>query len=172
MAPTLVRISFSFENHRVFPTDPPVNFSKTGLLPRRHRMLRADGFTLFEILVVVGIIGLLATFVVTNFSQIFGGAKEDLARTFVNSGLDHVLLKFRMDTGSYPTTQEGIQALYTAPPSRAAKWRGPYIKRIPEDPWGIPYQYRYPGTKNPDEYDLFSYGPDKVESADDIGNWE
>ena len=135
-------------------------------------MLRADGFTLLEILVVVGIIALLATFVVANFPQIFSGAKEDLARTFVNSGLDQVLLKFRMDTGSYPTTQEGIQALYTAPPLRAAKWRGPYIKRIPEDPWGIPYQYRYPGTKNPDEYDLFSYGPDKVESADDIGNWE
>ena len=172
MASAPFQLSLRFENQRVLPTESPVSLSKTGLLARRPRMLRADGFTLLEILVVVGILALLATFVVTNFPRIFGGAKEDLARSFVRSELDLVLLNFRMHTGSYPTTQEGIQALYTAPPSRAAKWRGPYITRIPIDPWGTPYKYRYPGTKNADGYDLFSYGPDKVESADDIGNWE
>jgi len=82
------------------------------------------------------------------------------------------LLKFRIDTGSFPSTSEGLAALLKAPGNKAAKWKGPYIDNLPDDPWGNPYKYRYPGSKNPNKYDLYSLGQDGTESADDIGNWE
>jgi len=63
--------------------------------------------------------------------------------------------------------------LIAAPSNRADRWRGPYLQenRMPEDPWKRPYQYRYPGVRNKTGYDVFSFGPDGVESEDDIGNW-
>lgn len=132
---------------------------------------RTQGFTLIEMLIVMGIIALILSIAIPNFKNIFAGAEEDTARTFVETGLEAPLLKFKLDTGSYPTSAEGIASLFTAPAGRAAKWRGPYIKKIPLDPWGKEYQYRSPGTRNPGSYDLFSLGRDGSESADDIGNW-
>ncbi len=132
------------------------------------------GFSIIEILIVLAIIALLAGIVVTNFTGIFGGAQEQATETVVKQSFETPLLKFRIDTGSYPNTSEGLQALIKAPSGKSKKWKGPYLKenQIPQDPWGKPYQYRFPGVKNTNSFDLWSFGPDGVESADDIGNWE
>lgn len=137
-----------------------------------RRMNSRAGFSLVEMLIVIALIVVVAGLVVTNVGRIFGGGQEDAARLFVNNSLNAPLLKFRMDMGSYPTTEQGLQALMTAPANAGNRWRGPYIDRIPNDPWGNPYQYRYPGVRKVGGFDLWSWGPDGVESADDIGNWQ
>jgi general secretion pathway protein G len=137
---------------------------------------RTGAFTILEILVVLAIIGLLVGLVVTNTDKIFGQSQEAVARIFVRDSMKTPLVRYRIDVGDYPTTAEGLAALLAAPSGAAGKWRGPYLDvsggKLPVDPWGQPYEYRYPGVKNPGSYDLFSRGPDKVpDTADDIGNW-
>ncbi|MBL9218563.1 MAG: type II secretion system major pseudopilin GspG [Opitutaceae bacterium] len=137
---------------------------------------RAAGFTLLEILVVLAIIGLLAGLAISNSDKIFGQSQEAVAKVFVRDSLKTSLVRYRIDLGDYPSTAEGMQALLTAPAGKAERWHGPYIDapggHAPVDPWGEPYQYRYPGVKNKDSYDLFSKGPDKTEGTeDDVGNW-
>jgi general secretion pathway protein G len=128
-------------------------------------------FTLFEMLLVVALIALLAGVVVVNVGNILGSNQETIAKTFVDQSMKAPLTAYRIHVGSYPTTAEGLQALISAPAGKAERWKGPYIDKLPNDPWGNPYQYRYPGVRNPNAYDLFSYGPDGVESDKDIGNW-
>ncbi|HEY4299347.1 MAG TPA: type II secretion system major pseudopilin GspG [Candidatus Didemnitutus sp.] len=140
----------------------------------RRRLTRA--FTLVEMLVVLAILGLLIGLVVTNADKILGHSNEAAARIFVRDSLKTALVRYRIDMGDYPSTEEGIEALVVAPGGKADKWRGPYLdapgNKVPIDPWTEPYQYRYPGTKNVGTYDLFSKGPDKAaDTADDIGNW-
>ncbi|MDC0976686.1 type II secretion system protein GspG, partial [bacterium] len=78
---------------------------------------------------------------------------------------------FRIDTGNYPTTAQGLDALVTEPQG-VRGWRGPYVEKLPMDPWQQPYEYRFPGTKNKSSFDLFSKGRDQtVGTDDDIGNW-
>ena len=137
---------------------------------------RRRGFTLLEILVVLAIIGLLVGLVVSNTDKIFGQSQEAIAKIFVRDSLKTPLVRYRIDLGDYPATNEGLAALITAPSHAADKWRGPYLDatggKLPVDPWGQPYEYRYPGVKNAGGYDLYSKGPDKTaETADDIGNW-
>jgi len=125
---------------------------------------------------VLAIIGLLAGLAVSNSDKIFGSSQAAVAKIFVRDSLKTSLVRYRVDMGDFPSTAEGIQALLTAPASKAGRWQGPYAdttgNRLPTDPWGEPYQYRFPGTKNPGSYDLFSKGPDKVEGTeDDLGNW-
>ena len=134
------------------------------------------GFTLLEILVVLAIIGLLASLAISGTDRIFGKSQEAIAKVFVRDAMKTGLVRYRIDLGGYPSTAEGLQALITAPGNKADLWRGPYIDaaggRVPVDPWNEPYQYRFPGVKNKDGYDLFSKGPDKTEGTDDdIGNW-
>jgi len=130
-------------------------------------------FTILEVLVVLFILGMLLTVVMRNFDKIIGQSSESVANIFVNESIKTPLVTYRLHMGSYPTTEQGLKALITAPSSGADRWKGPYLEggKIPEDPWGRPYQYRYPGKKNPESYDVFSFGPDGVESDDDIGNW-
>lgn len=137
---------------------------------------RRRAFSLLEMIIVLAIIGLLLGVVVTNSDKIFGQSQEAVAKIFVRDTLKTPLVRYRIDTGDYPATNEGLAALLAAPASAGEKWRGPYMDNIggkaPLDPWGQPYEYRYPGTKNVGGYDLFSKGPDKTpETADDIGNW-
>ena len=136
-------------------------------LPRRR-----SAFTLLEMLIVIALIGLLATVAIVNLGGIMKGAEEDIAKTFVTTN-DSVLWLFKRDMGRFPSTEEGLKSLILSPEGGTGKWRGPYIKgkNVPEDPWKRPYQYRYPGAKNTGSYDLYSWGPDGQESADDIGNW-
>jgi general secretion pathway protein G len=152
-------------------------------LPMRSVPLRpaarrraSSGFTLVEMLVVLAIIGLLIGLVVTNTGGVLGRSEEAVARIFVNDSLKTPLVRYRIDLGTYPSTAEGLAALVAAPNSAGDRWRGPYLEvkggKIPTDPWGQPYEYRFPGTKNPGGYDVFSKGPDRIaDTADDIGNW-
>jgi general secretion pathway protein G len=137
---------------------------------------RTAAFTLLEILVVLAIIGLLAGLAISNSDKIFGRSQEAVARIFVRDTLKTALVRYRIDLGDYPSTAEGMSALLATPAGKTDRWRGPYIEtpgnRLPADPWGESYQYRYPGVKNKGSYDLFSKGPDKAEGTDDdIGNW-
>lgn len=138
-----------------------------------HRASRR-AFTLLEIMIALAILGLLVGLAVTNLEGVFGGAQTSTAKLFVSESIKLPLTSYRIHMGDYPSTAEGLQALVTAPGNRADQWRGPYLEggKVPLDPWGEPYVYRYPGSKNKSSYDIFSKGPDKTEGTqDDIGNW-
>lgn len=144
--------------------------------PKFRRRRDEGGFTVLEILVVLAIIGLMLGLVVTNTDKLFGQGQEAVAKIFVRDSIKTPLTRYRIDIGDYPATNEGLAALLTAPTNVTDKWHGPYMdvpgNKAPVDPWGQPYEYRYPGVKNPGGYDVFSKGPDKTaETADDIGNW-
>lgn len=129
---------------------------------------------MLEILVVIAIILLLVGLAVNNVDKLFGGAQTDIAKVFVSSSMKMPLTAYRVDMGDYPSTGEGLQALVAAPQGRTDRWRGPYVSegKLPNDPWGEKYQYRYPGQRNKGGYDIWSKGPDKQDgTADDIGNW-
>ena len=134
------------------------------------------GFTLLEILIAVAIVGMLVGLAVTNIDKILGQSQDGVAKLFVNESLKTSLVRYRIDLGDYPSTDEGIKALIVAPEGKADRWRGPYMDakggNVPVDPWTEAYQYRYPGTHNTEGYDLFSKGRDRqADTADDIGNW-
>ena len=123
----------------------------------RHRR-KISGFTLIELMVVILILAILAALVVPRILGRVDDAKEAKARTDLAT-LGTALKAFRLDCDRYPTQDEGLDALRTAPSDLQGKWRAPYIdKPISNDPWGQPYVYKYPGTEGSDTYDLFSYG--------------
>ncbi len=141
---------------------------------RRNENRKRKAFTLLEILVVITLLALLAGFAISNVGSLFSGGQKKIAQTFVDSGMDTPLMAYRMAVGAYPTTEQGLEALIKAPEGTEGVWTGPYLKQksIPQDPWGNPYHYKCPGVNNTDSYDLWSWGPDRVESADDICNWK
>lgn len=129
------------------------------------------GFTLIELLLVLVILATLAAVVVPRFTQRSEQARITAARTDI-SRLEVALDAFEVDTGRYPTNEEALGGLINEP-SNVRGWMGPYIRRgVPNDPWGNPYVYRYPGRHNQNGYDLYSFGPDGREGTeDDIDNW-
>lgn len=148
-----------------------------GTSPRSYRTStpRKRGFTLLEILIAIALVGIMAAIAIGNVTGIFGGQQEKAAGLFVKNSADLGLTPYRLDIGSYPSTEEGLEALLSAPAGKESRWKGPYIKELPLDPWGNAYQYRFPGSKNISGargYDIWSFGPDGTESADDIGNWK
>lgn len=135
------------------------------------------GFTLIEILVVIIVLALLAALVAPNVFRHVGTAKDTAARAQIEM-LGAALDAYRLDNAQYPTTEQGLSALWEAPPTepRAANWRGPYLRKPPPlDPWDRPYIYRNPGEVNPRGYDLLSYAadgrPGGTDEAADITSW-
>ncbi|MEO7727484.1 MAG: type II secretion system major pseudopilin GspG [Burkholderiales bacterium] len=118
---------------------------------------RARGFTLLELLVVMVIIGLLASYVGPRYFAQLGKSETTTARAQMQAfsrALDH----YRLDVGAYPNMEQGLGALMTRPGSEA-KWNGPYLQSaVPPDPWGKPYLYRAPAEKS--DYEIISYGKD------------
>jgi general secretion pathway protein G len=117
------------------------------------------GFTLLELLVVLAILGLLIGLVAPAALRQLGSAKEKIAHQSIER-LASVLDIYKLDIGSYPTTEQGLQALLTRP-SGVEHWSGPYLKgdAVPEDPWGHPFVYRMPSDRPGHDYDLYSLGP-------------
>ncbi len=134
-----------------------------------------SGFTLIEIMLVVIIITILASLVVPRFAGQSQKARVAAAQAQISS-LGVALDMYELHNGSYPSTEQGLEALRVAPSSdpAPADWQGPYMKKdIPLDPWKHPYVYVSPGEHNPETYDLYSRGPDGQDGGgDDVTNWE
>jgi general secretion pathway protein G len=139
--------------------------------PRRRRL---RGFTLIELMVVLVIIGVLAALIVPNVLDRAEDARATAARTDVNNIMQALKL-YKLDNQRYPTSEQGLQALITKPSAAPApnNWR-PYLEKLPNDPWGRPYQYLNPGVKG--EIDVMSFGADGQPGGEgknaDIGSWQ
>jgi len=123
---------------------------------------RLAGFTLIEILVVIVVLAVLATLVAPNVFRHVGAAKEVTARSQIEM-LGAALDAYRLDNGRYPTSEQGLAALWQPPviEPRPANWRGPYLRKaVPRDPWGAAYIYAAPGVQSGTGYDLLSYAAD------------
>jgi general secretion pathway protein G len=143
------------------------------------RLENRDGFTLIEIMVVVLIVGLLMTVLATNVFRRLGGAQADIARLQV-SKLSQQLELYKLDNGTYPTSEQGLDALVHEPTTE------PRPRRYPEggyvsakdllDPWQMPFKYERPGKNNARSFDLYSFGADGQPGGEgenaEIGNWE
>jgi general secretion pathway protein G len=116
------------------------------------------GFTLLELLVVIAILGLLAALVGPRLFNVLGGAKTSLAKQQIEN-IGSALDLYKLDVGSYPTTEQGLAAL-TAKPSDVETWNGPYTKTggVPADPWNHPWTYASPSARQGHDYDLCSQG--------------
>ena len=148
----------------------------TRLSPRRalRRRRLAAGFTLIELMVVLVIIGVLAALIVPNVLDRADDARVTAARTDVNN-LVQALKLYKLDNQRYPTAQQGLQALKVKPTENPVppNWK-PYLEKLPNDPWGRPYQYLNPGIKG--EIDVMSFGADGQPGGEgkdaDIGSWQ
>lgn len=133
-----------------------------------------NGFTLLEVMVVIVILGIMASFVVPN---LLGNKEKADQQKVVSdiSALENALDMYKLDNSVYPTTDQGLEALVTKPSGtpEPRNYREGQIRRLPQDPWGFDYQYLSPGEKG--TLDIFSLGSDGQEggegSAADIGNW-
>lgn len=139
------------------------------------RATSGSGFTLIEMMVVLAIIGTLAMLVGPSILRNVGDANVTAARTQIET-FAVALDAYRLDVGSYPTTEEGLSALRVQPLGGRPGWRGPYLRKaVPFDPWGRPYVYAAPGVHNPDSYDLYTLGRDGLPGGEgegaDITSW-
>jgi general secretion pathway protein G len=140
-----------------------------------HRSSIARGFTLIEVMVVVLILGILASLIVPKIMGKPDEARLIAAKQDITS-IAQALKLYRLDNRRYPSTEQGLQALLTKPEILPVppNWKsGGYIERLPKDPWGTPYQYLNPGLHG--EIDIFSFGADGAPGGEgndeDIGNW-
>ena len=154
--------------------------SAHNLAQSAHRFARGArravvrGFTLIELMVVLVIIGVLAALIVPNVIGRADDARATAAKTDVNNIMQALKL-YRLDNQRYPTAEQGLQALITRPSSgpAAPNWKT-YVEKLPNDPWGRPYQYLNPGIKG--EIDVLSLGADGEPGGEgnnaDIGSWQ
>jgi general secretion pathway protein G len=133
---------------------------------KRLSVRRQGGFTLIEVLLVLVILVVLASFVVVNIGRVQSRSKMDQARAQIGMFKTPISV-FQLNCGGYPST---LEALIQPPPDvPPGKWSGPYLESgLPADPWGNPYQYMCPGQHNPETYDCWTVSPEGLE----IGNWE
>ncbi|MCB1069201.1 MAG: type II secretion system protein GspG [Verrucomicrobia bacterium] len=124
-----------------------------------QRRTRSAGFTLIEILLVVVIIGMLATIAAINVPKFLGQGREGKAKADV-SNISTAIHAYNMVEGKYPGSLSDLMA-----------GDDPYMESIPKDPWGKEYVYRRPSSRKGLRFEVFSYGEDGSESGDDIGNW-
>jgi general secretion pathway protein G len=150
-------------------------FAASRILPHRHssrtaswrrRLADQRGFTLIELLVVIAILSLLIGLVAPAMIRQLGSAKHKIAEQSI-ARIGGILDIYRIDVGSYPSTQQGLAALSTRP-SGVAGWNGPYVKDADElnDPWGRPYIYRSPSSRAGHDYDILSLGADGKPGGD------
>jgi general secretion pathway protein G len=142
-----------------------------------NRTISTRGFTLIEVMVVLVILGILATLVVPRIMSRPDEARIIAAKQDINS-IGQALKLYRLDNHAYPTTDQGLQALVTKPtaPPAPPNWKtGGYLDRLPKDPWGNEYKYLSPGVKNTNDVDIFSLGADGVAGGEgndaDVGSW-
>jgi len=137
----------------------------------KHALRNQYGFSLMELMIVMVILGLLASLVGPTLFNKVGKANQGTAETQI-AMLMGALDAYRLDVGHYPSEQQGLEALVTNPDDD--KWDGPYLKKgVPKDPWGNTYNYQNPGEHQ--EVDIFSYGsdnaPDGEKEKADVGSW-
>jgi general secretion pathway protein G len=133
---------------------------------RKTKLSRA--FTLTELMLVVVIIGILAALVIPKIAGNSERARQTAAMADINGGIKSALGQYEIDNGFYPKSLQDL----LVQPSNAKNWHGPYLDKLPVDPWGNPYIYYFPGKHNQTGYDLLSVGPDGKEGTDDdIVNW-
>ena len=139
------------------------------------KQLRTNkGFTLLEIIVVVAIIAILAAYIAPKVAGRVDDARISKAKSDIRV-LESSLELYKLDNFSYPSSDQGLNALVNKPSGENTKnWReGGYIKKLNKDPWGNDYQYQFPGSNG--EFDVFSLGADAqvggIDDAADIGNW-
>ncbi|MDT9002168.1 type II secretion system major pseudopilin GspG [Paucibacter sp. APW11] len=143
-------------------------------LLKTRRAHRGAGFTLIELLVVLVIIGVLGALIVPNLLERANDARVTAARTDVNA-LMQALKLYKLDNQRYPSAEQGLEALVRKPTNGTvpSNWR-PYLDKLPNDPWGHPYQYANPGVKG--EIDVYSLGADGRAGGEgndaDIGSWQ
>lgn len=138
-------------------------------LRRRRGSAGRSAFTLIELLLVLVILAVLAAVVVPKFTGRSEDARIAAAKTDI-ANIGTALDAFEVDNGHYPATDETLNALVVQP-QNAPKWKQ-YLQQLKSDPWGHPYQYRFPGQNNPSGYDLWSQGKDGRDGGgDDIDNW-
>ena len=139
-----------------------------------RRLRRSAGFTLIEMMVVLVIIGVLAALIVPNVLDRTDDARATAARTDVHNVMQALKL-YKLDNLRCPTAEQGLQALVARPTTAPAptNWK-PYLEKLPNDPWGRPYQYLNPGVQG--EVDVMSFGADGASGGDgknaDIGSWQ
>ena len=147
--------------------------TRTSFLTRTRRRLAA-GFTLIELMVVLVIIGVLAALIVPNVLDRAEDARATAAKTDVNN-LMQALKLYKLDNQRYPTAEQGLQALLVKPGTGPipSNWKS-YVDKLPNDPWGRPYQYQNPGIKG--EIDVMSFGADGQPGGEgknaDVGSWD
>ena len=133
---------------------------------------RQSGFTLIEIMVVVVILGLLATLVIQAVGDRPDQAREVKVKNDLST-IESAMKLYRLDNFTFPTQEQGLNALSTNP-TTSTNWRGPYIERLPKDPWGNDYRYSNP-SRHGKKIDIYTLGADNAEGGEgpnaDIGSW-